>query len=104
VHVWKPQRMAHLSRRRNSSNVEAIRLYTTRWCVDCWRAKQFLDERGVLYEEVDVDEDTQAEELIVRVNEGRRKIPTIEVQGRYFACSPFDPEQLAGELKIPLNP
>jgi mycoredoxin len=84
--------------------VEAIRLYTTRWCADCWRTKQFLKERGVVYEEVDVDEDPDAEELIIRVNEGRRKIPTIEVRGRYFACSPFDPEQLAEELKIPLNP
>lgn len=104
VPVWKPQHMALRLRRSDKSNVEAIRLYTTRWCVDCWRTKQFLDERGVLYEEVDVDEDTEAEELILRVNEGRRKIPTIEVQGRYFACSPFDPEQLAGELKIRLNP
>jgi len=89
---------------RDRPNVRAIRLYTTRWCVDCRRTKQFLDERGVLYEEVDVDEDVEAEELILRVNEGRRKIPTIEVEGRYFACSPFDPEQLAGELEIPLNP
>lgn len=79
-------------------------MYTTRWCADCWRAKQFLKERGIQYEEVDVDEDPDAEELILRVNEGRRKIPTIEVGGRYFACSPFDPEQLAEELKIPLNP
>jgi glutaredoxin len=79
-------------------------MYTTRWCADCWRAKQFLKERGIEYEEVDVDEDPDAEELILRVNEGRRKIPTIEVAGRYFACSPFDPEQLAEELKIPLNP
>jgi glutaredoxin len=84
--------------------VEAIRLYTTRWCPDCWRTKQFLKERGIRYEEVDVDEDTDAEDLILRVNDGRRKIPTIEVHGRYFACSPFDPEQLADELKIPLNP
>ena len=84
--------------------MEAIRLYTTRWCPDCWRTKQFLKERGIRYEEVDVDEDTDAEDLILRVNDGRLKIPTIEVQGRYFACSPFDPEQLADELKIPLNP
>ena len=91
------------SARRDRPRVEAIRLYTTRWCADCWRAKQFLKERGVRFDEIDVDEDPDAEELILRVNEGRRKIPTIEVQGRYFACSPFDPEQLAEELKIPLN-
>jgi len=38
------------------------------------------------------------------VNNGLRKIPTIEVAGRYFASSPFDPYQLSDELKIPLNP
>ncbi len=56
------------------------------------------------YEEINVDEDPDAEDLILRVNDGRRKVPTLEVGGRYFACSPFDPEQLAAELKIPLNP
>ena len=56
------------------------------------------------FEEINVDEDPDAEELVLRVNDGRRKVPTLEVDGRYFACSPFDPEQLAAELKIPLNP
>jgi len=42
--------------------------------------------------------------LVLRVNHGRRKVPTLEVGGRYFACSPFDPEQLAEELNLPLNP
>jgi hypothetical protein len=30
-------------------------------------------------------------------------VPTIEVGGRYFACSPFDAARLASELNIPLN-
>jgi mycoredoxin len=84
--------------------MDAIRIYTTSWCPDCWRTKQFLRERGIPYEDINVDEDPDAEELILRVNEGRRKVPTLEVAGRYFACSPFDPDLLAEELKIPLNP
>jgi thioredoxin reductase (NADPH) len=84
--------------------MEAIRLYITSWCPDCQEAKQFLRERGVSFEETNVDEDPDAEELVLRVNEGLRKVPTIEVNGRYFACSPFDPEQFASELKLPLNP
>jgi mycoredoxin len=79
-------------------------LYTTAWCGDCRRAKRFLNERGIAFAEVNVDEDPDAEDLILRVNNGRRKVPTIEVGGRHFACSPFDPCQLAEELKIPLNP
>lgn len=84
--------------------MDTVRLYTTRWCPDCRWTKQFLRERGVPFEEINVDEDPEAEDLVLQVNEGRRKVPTVEVGGRYFACSPFDPEQLAAELKIPLNP
>ena len=80
-----------------------IRIYSTSWCPDCWRTKQFLRERHISFEEIDVDEDPDAEELVLRVNEGRRKVPTVEVDGRFFACSPFDPYLLAQELKIPLN-
>jgi mycoredoxin len=79
------------------------RLYTTSWCPDCRYAKQFLRERGVFFEEINVDEDPEAEDLILRVNDGRRRVPTIELDGRYFSCSPFDPEQLASEFAIPLN-
>jgi glutaredoxin len=63
-----------------------------------------LRERGIAFEEINVDEHPDAEELIMRVNDGRRKVPTFEVDGRYFASSPFDAEQLADDLGIPLNP
>jgi len=83
--------------------MDAITIYCTSWCADCRSAKKFLKERGVSYREINIDEDPDAEELVTRVNDGKRKIPTIEVAGRYFACSPFDAEQLASELGIPLN-
>jgi mycoredoxin len=83
--------------------VEII-VYGTPCCGDCRRAKQFLRERGVSFREVNIEDVPDAEQLVLRVNNGRRKVPTIEVEGRYFACSPFDPYQLAEELKIPLNP
>lgn len=81
-----------------------ITVYSTCWCGDCRRTKQFLRERGITFHEVNIDEQPGAEELVLRVNNGRRKVPTIEIAGRYFACSPFDPYRLAEELKIPLNP
>jgi hypothetical protein len=52
---------------------------------------------------VNIDEEPDAEDLVMLVNEGRRKVPTIKVGERYFACSPFDPYLLSSELKIPLN-
>jgi mycoredoxin len=84
--------------------MDEITIYTTTWCSDCHRAKQFLSERGVAYREINVDEDPDAEDLVLRVNDGRRKVPTIETAGKFFACSPFDPYILSSELNIPLNP
>lgn len=83
--------------------MDEITVYSTSWCVDCRRSKQFLKDRGVAFVEVNIDEDVDAEDLVFAVNDGRRKVPTIKVGERYFACSPFDPYQLSSELKISLN-
>ena len=34
-------------------------MYTTRWCGYCVRAKALLDERGIEYEEISLDDDPQ---------------------------------------------
>ncbi|MDE3111046.1 MAG: glutathione S-transferase N-terminal domain-containing protein [Acidobacteriota bacterium] len=80
-----------------------IIVYCTRWCADCRRAKSFLEEHGVAYREFNIDEFPEAADLVVRVNNGRRKVPTLMVNGRYVACSPFDPYQFAEELNVPLH-
>jgi glutaredoxin len=84
--------------------MEPITIYSTTWCPDCRRAKSFLKERGVDFREVDIEQDPDGEDIVLKANNGRRKVPTFEVSGRYFACSPFDAAQLASELNIPLNP
>ncbi len=83
--------------------MEPITIYTTTWCPDCWRTKSFLKKRGVAYREVNIEKDPSGEEIVLKANNGKRKVPTLEIGGRYIACSPFDPEQLASELNIPLN-
>jgi len=79
-------------------------MYTTAWCPDCRRAKLFLKERGVEFREVNIEEDPAAEEIVIKANDGKRRVPTLEIGGRYFACSPFDAEELAENLNILLNP
>jgi glutaredoxin len=83
--------------------MDEITMYCTSWCVDCHRTKKFLKDRGVNFVEVNIDEDVDAEDLVFQVNEGRRKVPTIKLGERFFACSPFYPYQLSSELNIPLN-
>ena len=80
-----------------------ITIYTTSRCPDCRRTKAFLKERGVEYREINIEMDPSGEEIVIKANAGKRKVPTLEIDGRYFAASPFDAEQLASELNIPLN-
>jgi mycoredoxin len=77
-----------------------IRMYTTRWCPDCHRAKRFLSERGVSFEEINIEEIEGAAEFILKANNGKRRVPTFEVNGRIFHCSPYDPDKLVRELGL----
>ena len=81
-----------------------VKMYTSNWCPDCIRAKRFLSDRGVQVEEINVDEDPDAEDIVLKVNHGRRKVPTFEVDGEFFSCSPFDPHILAEKFNLSLNP
>jgi thioredoxin reductase (NADPH) len=83
--------------------MEPITMYGSAWCPDCRRAKSFLKERGIEFREVDIERDPEAEEIVFKANNGKRKIPTLEIGGRFFACSPFNAAELASELNIPLN-
>jgi glutaredoxin len=84
--------------------MERITIYTTALCPDCRYAKSFLRERGVDFREVNIEGNELAEEIVLKANDGLCRVPTLEVGGRFFACSPFDAEQLSEELNIPLNP
>jgi glutaredoxin len=83
--------------------MDPVTMYTTEWCSDCRRAKSFLKERGVAFREVNIEDDAEATALVMKMNNGKRKVPTLEIGGRYFACSPFNAQQLADELNVPLN-
>lgn len=61
-----------------------IRLYTRPYCSWCVDAKQYLDQRGLAYEEVDVSRDPAAFAEMMRIS-GQRYVPTIVVDGRVLA-------------------
>ncbi|HXF61236.1 MAG TPA: glutaredoxin domain-containing protein [Caldilineaceae bacterium] len=52
-------------------------MYTTRWCGDCWRAKQVMEAMQVPYTEIDISHDEEATELVMRLNRGYRSVPTL---------------------------
>lgn len=75
-----------------------IRMYSTSWCPDCRRAREFLRRRQLPFEEIDIEAHPDAAEFVRRANNGKRKVPTFELDGRVFHCSPYDAEKLEREL------
>jgi mycoredoxin len=77
-----------------------IKMYTTSWCGDCRMAKMFLSERGIAYEEIDIETTPGAEEIVMQANNGKRKVPTLDIDGRFVAVSPFNRRQLEEALGL----
>jgi mycoredoxin len=80
--------------------VQKVRMYTTTYCGDCTRAKYFLTQRSISVEEINIEKTPGAADFVIRANEGKRRVPTFEVDGRTFHCSPYDPDRLARELGL----
>ncbi len=58
-------------------NPDAITVIGASWCPDCRRAKAFLADQRVAYDWIDLDSHPEATEIVERVNNGARAIPTI---------------------------
>ena len=65
-----------------------VQVYSTNWCRDCRMTKQFLDEHGIAYTEIDVDRDPLASDEVIR-NVGKRAIPQLVIDGEWF--QPYAP-------------
>lgn len=74
-------------------------VYSTNWCADCRRSKRFLDAHGIGYRLIDIDGDRQAAAEVIRLNGGRRTIPTIVFEDGSVLAEPTD-RQLAEKLGL----
>ncbi len=54
-----------------------VTMYSTTWCGYCMRLKRMLDREGIAYTEVNIEDDPDAAELVMRVNGGNRTVPTL---------------------------
>ncbi|MEE4192287.1 MAG: glutaredoxin 3 [Halieaceae bacterium] len=60
----------------------AVRLYSTRFCPYCIRAKQLLDAKGVQYEDTPVDERPDLRQQMM-AESGRHTVPQIWIGERH---------------------
>ena len=77
-----------------------IKIYTTSTCGDCRAAKRFLNEKNIPYEEINIEDVDGAVEIVMQMNQGRRSVPTIDIDGQFISCSPFDRRKLSEALGL----
>ena len=58
-----------------------IRVYSTRWCGYCVRAKTLLENRGIEYEEISLDNDPAFRQKLFDLT-GGWTVPQILIDGR----------------------
>ena len=76
-----------------------VKVYTTSWSADCQQAKQFLDDEGIFYEEIDIEHHPDAARVVEGANGGRRIVPTFDIDGTIFSLKPFDWKKLQKVLE-----
>ena len=57
-----------------------VKMYTTPWCGYCRAAKRLFNEKGVDYEDIDVDGDHEKRAWLVDAT-GQRTVPQIFING-----------------------
>ena len=67
-------------------------IYTTSWCGACKKAVAWLEDKGIDYEERDIEDDPEAEAEYLRKARGRRGVPLIDVGGQIMQG--FSPSRL----------
>ncbi len=65
-------------------------VYSAPWCSDCHRAKSWLNQHGIPFQDINIEEAPGAAEEVVR-RTGKRAIPQFVVNGEWI--QPYVPGQ-----------
>ena len=74
-----------------------VKIYTTPVCPYCFTLKEFLKEKGIEFEEIDVSKDEKARDEMIKKS-GRLEAPIIEIDGQIVVG--FDKEKISNLLGI----
>lgn len=54
-----------------------VTMFSTTWCGYCRRLKSQMQREGVLYTEIDIEQQPEAASFVETVNGGNRTVPTV---------------------------
>lgn len=74
-----------------------VKIYLTPACPYCFTLKEFLKEKGIEFEEIDVSKDEKARDEMIKKS-GRLEVPILEIDGEIVVG--FDKEKICKLLNI----
>ena len=66
-----------------AAQVPEITVYSAGWCPYCERARALLERKGLLFQEIKIDEDNAQRDLMLARSGGRRTVPPIFIGDRH---------------------
>lgn len=66
------------------NNEGTVQLFGADWCPDCRRAKSYLADNGINFQFIDVDSHEWATAKVEEINNGKRIIPTVLINGKPY--------------------
>lgn len=75
-----------------------ITMYTTTWCPDCRAAKKFLKMKGIVFNEIDIEQNPDAAKRVMELNDGMKMVPTLDIEGTIVVGDQFNPEKFERDL------
>ena len=57
-----------------------VKIYSTEWCSYCKNTKRFLDEKGIEFEEINIESKGMSREDLEKIT-GGRTVPQIVIDG-----------------------
>jgi glutaredoxin-like YruB-family protein len=73
-----------------------VKVYSTKTCPWCTKAKEFLTEKNIKFENIDVGADQEAAKEMVEKS-GQMGVPVIDINGKIIVG--FDKEEIEKVLK-----
>jgi len=56
-----------------------VQIYGTDWCEDTQQTREHLQQRGVPYSYINIEQDQNALDWVKRQNDGEQKTPTVKL-------------------------
>lgn len=67
-------------------------MYGAEWCGDCRRSKRLLNELGVEYTYINIEEVPGAADKVIEINGGMQSIPVVMFSDGTHLTEPSDPD------------